>query len=176
MAKYWACAQTKPRQEEIALRNLQRQNFTVFYPFFMVPRTRHGIASGQYLAKPAFPSYVFVQLDDDYINWSPINFTLGVRRLLTYAESEDKEAYRFPCRANFVEDLWRVRVMPSDRPPDLIPVGTTVKITRGPFAEKIALVTLSSEDRVRVLLEVFNREVMLEFDVDAVERITRPGV
>jgi transcriptional antiterminator RfaH len=176
MTMYWACAQTHPRQEEIALRNLRRQNYTSFFPFFLLPpqSCRNG-NPGQYLAKPAFPGYVFVELDDRLVDWSPINFTLGIRRLLTYLDEASE--YRVPCRADFVDGLRRIRILQSDRPgPDLIPVGTYVKIKRGAFAEKAALVEMSTEKRVGVMLEMFNQHVTVEFDVAAVERITRPVV
>ena len=53
---------------------------------------------------------------------------------------------------------------------DVIPPGTTIKIIRGPFCDRTALVTMSSADRVRVMLQAFNREVVLECEADAIER------
>ena len=171
-ATYWACAQTHPRQEDIALRNLRRQNFEAFFPFFMQKKLKNGIAKGQYLIKPAFPGYVFIRLPYGADNWMPINHTLGVQRLLTQQDHDDE--YRRPCRADFVDDLWRIRIMQTNRAPDVIPVGTTVKIVRGPFSERLALVAMSTAERVGVIMEVFARSLTLEFDVAAVRRLTRP--
>lgn len=170
MARYWACALTYPRQEKIALANLERQHFKAFYPYFMVPGpSRHSTAQ---IARAAFPSYIFVELDDRLYNWSPINFTLGIRRLLTYAGAIDE--YRRPCKADFVDTLWNMRILQTDRGPDLLPIGTSVKIMRGPFSERVALVEMSTATRVKVLLEVFNRDIHLEFAIEAVEQVMRP--
>ena len=171
-ATYWACAQTHPRQEELALRNLRRQGFTSFFPFFMIRKLKHGIANGTYLAKPAFPGYVFIQFPEEFYGWGPINNTLGISRLMTHQVPDDE--YRTPCRAGFVDDLWQMRILQADRAPDVIPIGTMIKIKRGPFAERVALVSLSTTQRVGVMLEMFNRSVVLEFDVANVERIMRP--
>ena len=170
MAAYWSCAQTKPHEEALAIRNLRRQRFTAFYPFVLLPNRYHRLA-----VRPVFPGYVFVELDDKASNWAPINSTLGVRRLLTVA-AKDSE-YRQPAHIAFVDDLRRLRVrQPGAGGPaeDTLPAGTTVRIKRGPFAEHIALVHMSVADRVHLLLQVFSREIEVAFSAADVEIIRRP--
>jgi transcriptional antiterminator RfaH len=161
---YWSCAQTGPRREPLALRNLKRQNFHAFYPLFLARDKR-----GRQAIVPVFPSYVFIELHETGQNWSPINSTLGVSRLLTTRAAEDEV---HPCRIEFAEALHRMRIRDNaDEEPDLLPVNTLVKIRRGPFAERIALVEMSRHDRVRLILEVFNREILVDFEIDAVARV-----
>jgi transcription antitermination factor NusG len=163
MGSYWSCAQTGPRREPLALRNLKRQNFHAFYPLFLARDKR-----GRQAIVPVFPSYVFIELNDETgQNWSPINSTLGVTRLLTRAGGDEIH----PCRIEFAEALHRMRIRDNSAEPDLLPVNTRVKIRRGPFAERVALVEMSRHDRVRLILEVFNREIMVEFEIDAVVRV-----
>ena len=166
MLTYWSVAQTKPHEEAIALRNLRRQRFEAFYPFVLLPNRYHRLA-----VRPVFPGYVFVKLDDDS-TWSPINSTLGVRRLLTNAVKESE--YRRPARIPFVEDLRRLRVRPTGVTEDTLPAGTVVRIKRGPFAQHMALVHMSVEDRVHLLLQVFAREISVEFSAADIEIIRRP--
>lgn len=168
MGIYWSCAQTHPHHEALALRNLRRQAFTAFYPFFI-----HTNRFRRLVVKPVFPGYVFIELDDTLPNWSPINSTLGVKRLLTHsAGSED--LYRKPAKVPFMDDLRRLRIYHEDAPgEEVIPPGTTVRIRRGPFAEKVALVAMSTQDRVRLLLEAFNREIVVDFDTESVELVRR---
>lgn len=167
MTIYWSCAQCHPHKEPVALRNLRRQRFTAFYPFFLLPTRFRRL-----VVRPVFPGYVFIELDDTVPNWAPINSTLGVKRLLTY--SSKNEEYRKPTMVPFIDSLRRIRN--DDSAGDhaaLLPIGTTVRICRGPFAEKVALVTLAEGDRVKLLLEAFNREIVVDFDVDSVELVRR---
>lgn len=163
---YWSCVQTHPHGESLAVRNLRRQRFVAFYPFFLLPHGRFH----RLMPRPVFPGYVFVQLDGDLFNWSPINYTKGVRHLLTYSVRDDD--YRRPVKITFVDSLRHLRIR-SDRhrEPDLIPVGTMVRIKRGPFAERVGLVEMSAMDRVKLLLDVFNRRMSVDFDVDSVSAI-----
>jgi transcription antitermination factor NusG len=180
-SSYWACAQTHPHQEALALTHLRRQQFNAFFPFFMLPRPlpKSGIRNPdkpQHIVKPAFPGYVFIELDEQ-LNWAPINFTVGVRQLLTGRQTEDDYDYRKPYRAAFVDDLRRLRIFNPgmqgipDSTPDLIPPGTTIKIINGAFTEHLALVELSTHQRISVLMKAFNREIRLEIGVQDVELV-----
>jgi transcriptional antiterminator RfaH len=167
MSIFWSAAMTHPHNEALAIRNLRRQQFTAFYPFFLIP-TRWKRLS----VRPVFPGYVFVELDDQDPNWSPINSTFGVKRLLTNPQSGDD--YRVPAKIGFIDDLRRLRLRGSADHDEALPPGTQVRILRGPFAERVALVELSDQDRVRLLLEVFNREISISFSLDQIELIRRP--
>ena len=165
MSTFWSCAQTHVHDEALALRNLRRQRFNAFYPFFLVPNRFARLA-----VKPVFPGYVFVELDDELPNWSPINSTLGIKHLLTQIS---KGEYRRPAKVGFIENLRRLRRQEGALGAPLLPPGTTVRVKRGPFAEQIALVEMSTGERVRLLLEVFSREVAVDFSVDDVAVVRR---
>ena len=169
MPSFWSCVTVHPHQEALALRNIRRQGFESWYPFILAPR---GFRRTLRVC-PVFPGYVFVRLDDELVNWSPLNSTLGVRRLLTATANGD---YRRPARVPFADDLWRLRLRPSgtNQPQDMIEPGTIVRVLRGPFQERTGLVELSEGDRVKLLLQAFNREVTIEFSVDNVQLIRRP--
>lgn len=80
----WYVAQTRARQERLALMNLEAQKFEVFLPQIL-KTTRH--ARRHRLVKSAvFPGYLFVRLDPDQHRWRSVNGTIGVSRLLTANE------------------------------------------------------------------------------------------
>lgn len=182
---YWSCAQTHPRQEKLALRNLRRQAFTAFYPFFLVEHVMRG--QRRRIVQPVFPGYVFVELEDA-TSWSPINSTMGVKRLLTglaSAASEDDD-YRRPARVPFVAQLRRLRIRRpvdyDDQPLDGLTLddqpiapGTVVTIRRGAWAGRRALVEMSTAERVHALVECFaGRSLSVTFGLADVETAEFP--
>ena len=74
--KQWYLIYTKPRQELIAVANLQNQAYNAFAPQVSVKkRTNQG---WKQVNEPLFPNYVFIQLDDVADDWKPIRSTRGV--------------------------------------------------------------------------------------------------
>jgi transcriptional antiterminator RfaH len=78
----WFVVHTKPRQEQRALENLQRQGFAAWLPMLSVEKFRRGRL--EKVAEPMFSRYLFIQLDKVTSNWSPIRSTIGVSKLVTF--------------------------------------------------------------------------------------------
>jgi transcriptional antiterminator RfaH len=78
----WFVIHTKPRQEQRALENLQRQGFSVWLPTIDVEKVRRGKLT--HVIEPMFSRYLFIQLDKTQSNWSPIRSTLGVSKLVSF--------------------------------------------------------------------------------------------
>ncbi|MBO0736281.1 MAG: hypothetical protein J2P48_06895 [Alphaproteobacteria bacterium] len=169
---YWAAVQTFPKQEARAVRNLHRQNFVCFYPFLLA-----GNRFGRQVVSAVFPSYIFVQLDSEKV-WTPVRYTFGVRRLLMKTKHVDEE-YDVPAKIPFVDNLRHLRLWQPeqrcDEPEAQIPIGTMVRVKRGPFAQRVGLVEMSAADRVRLLMDAFNRTCSVDFDVDSVEALAPAG-
>ena len=55
----WFAVYTKPRQEHIALLNLEHQSFECFLPMAQDPRQRRSARNGA-LGEPLFPRYLFL--------------------------------------------------------------------------------------------------------------------
>jgi transcriptional antiterminator RfaH len=164
---FWSIAQTHPHSEPRAVSNLERQGFATFFPHAVVRKGKNK----RKVIQPLFPSYVFVSLSED-VSWSPVQNTYGVKRLLTF---QNGGPYREPSRVGvgLVEGLRLLAAQPTVRvQPALIPAGATVVIRRGPFASRIALVQLSGPERVRLLLDIFGREVEVTVARDDVEALT----
>lgn len=162
---FWACAQTQPAQEQRALRNLRRQGFEAFYPFYLATTKLR-----QTIVRSIFPSYVFVRLYEDEA-WSSVNNTYGVSRLLTRL-SRDSD-FRVPQRVpeTFVSGLNRyLRSSNSVLGPEFT-VNTRVRILRGVLQNHEAIVKWSNDERAGLLFQILNREVEIEFAIEEIERL-----
>ena len=153
----WYLVHTKPRQEEIALANLERQGYTCYLPQMRIERIRRRKA--EVATEPMFPRYLFIRLDnsDQGKSWSPIRSTLGVSQLV-----------HFGARAAKVDDTLvdllhkRQRALPTEA---MFQNGDSVVITDGPFAGIEAIYqTADAERRAFILLEILAKPVSMHID------------
>lgn len=80
--RFWYLIYTKPRQENLAQENLQRQGYETYLPRVYQVRRR----SGRYVKtiEAFFPRYLFIKLDTESDNWAPIRSTLGVSKMVRF--------------------------------------------------------------------------------------------
>jgi transcriptional antiterminator RfaH len=153
----WYLVHTKPRQEDVALANLQRQGYECYLPQMRIERIRRRKA--EIATEPMFPRYLFIRLDssDQGKSWSPIRSTLGVSQLV-----------HFGARAAKVDDALvellrqREQAMPLNA---MFHSGDSVVITDGPFAGIEAIYqTADAERRAFILLEILSKPVSMQID------------
>jgi transcriptional antiterminator RfaH len=155
--EFWYLVHTKPRQEDVALANLQRQGYDCYLPQMRIERIRRRKA--EVATEPMFPRYLFIRLDssDQGKSWSPIRSTLGVSQLV-----------HFGGRAAKVDDALvdllrqREQAMPLDA---TFHSGDSVVITDGPFAGIEAIYQTSDADRrAFILLDILSKPVSIQID------------
>lgn len=153
----WYLVHTKPRQEDIALANLQRQGYECYLPQMRIERIRRRKA--EFATEPMFPRYLFIRLDssDQGKSWSPIRSTLGVSQLVY-----------FGARAAKVDDTLvellrqRERALPTQA---MFASGDSVVIADGPFAGIDAIYqTADAERRAFILLKILAKPVSVHID------------
>jgi transcriptional antiterminator RfaH len=153
----WYLVHTKPRQEDIALANLERQGYECYLPQMRIERIRRRKA--EVATEPMFPRYLFIRLDssDQGKSWSPIRSTLGVSQLV-----------HFGARAAKVDDTLvdllrqRERALPTEA---MFHSGDSVVIADGPFAGIEAIYqTADAECRAFILLEILSKPVSMHID------------
>lgn len=132
----WYVVYTKPRQEDIALINLERQGYL---PKMRIERIRRKKAV--VLSEPMFPRYLFIRLDssEQGKSWSPIRSTLGVARLVrfgTTAATVDQGL------VDFLQE--REAALPTDT---MFKSGEAVLVVDGPFAGIEAIYQTEDADR-----------------------------
>ena len=86
----WYVVHTKPRQEGIALENLERQGYRCYLPRRWVQKVRRGKA--QLVQEALFARYLFIHLDSSHQgqSWTPIRSTLGVAQLVRFGTQPAK--------------------------------------------------------------------------------------
>ena len=146
--KHWYLLKTKPRQEDIAILNLENQNFRVYCPY--------GFINSKNVA--LFPGYIFIQLDKDTQNWSPIRSTKGVlyfvRFGLSYAKIPDN-IIEF-IKTNELNTAEKLKNINKFKP------GDKVQITDGVFKNCIAIFkSYKSDERVILSMNILGHQQKL---------------
>ena len=159
--KRWYLVHAKPRQEDLAKANLERQGYQAYLPKLRIPRHRMGRRVIR--IEPMFPRYLFIRLDTATDNWAPIRSTVGVSTLVRFgmypsAVPDDLIEYlRSRDNAEGVQDL----------PLHTFQPGEKVVIEEGPFRgyEGIYLAQ-SSQERVTVLLDIVGRSAKAQINIE----------
>ena len=143
--KKWYLIATKPRQEKIAIVNLENQNYHVYCPKTTLDQKNVFL----------FPGYLFIQLDEKIQNWSPVKSTKGVvnfvRFGLYYANISDKIIDII--RANEMETAKKIITLNDFK------IGESVLITEGVFKNFIAIFkSYKSDERVLLLLSLMGQQ------------------
>ena len=73
---------TKPRQERVALENLERQAFRCFLPMAVNPYQRRSVRKTR--IEPLFPRYLFLNAVADQQSLGPVRSTRGVATLVRF--------------------------------------------------------------------------------------------
>ena len=74
--KNWYLLTAKPNQDQRAADNLANQGYLIYQPLARVPKLLRG--KREYRLESLFPRYLFIQLDPQSDNWSPIRSTYGI--------------------------------------------------------------------------------------------------
>lgn len=150
----WYLVHSKPKQEKIALENLERQGYTCYLPMLAVEKLRRGAVT--VAEEPLFPRYLFIRLgrDGDAKSWSPIRSTRGVSRLVMFGVQ--------PARvdAMFVDLLRTREAAQVDKVHALFPAGARVQIMAGAFVGiEGVFEIMDGERRAMVLIEFLSKPV-----------------
>jgi transcription antitermination factor NusG len=157
---FWAVAQVYSNQEQRAIVNLRRQEFKCFFPFFFETTEKKQTST-----VPLFPGYVFVEINPEQ-PWGLINNTYGVIRLLTTKRNKEVIVDRVPSLS--LQPFLRLLIANPFKEVR-IPLNSVVRIRRGAFADNVAVVKLSKEEKRVLLFQFLGREVEFEFQDQDVE-------
>jgi len=79
----WFAVVSKPRQEQTALENLQRQGFECFLPMAENPYQRRS-KKNKPIVEPLFPRYLFLKAIASHQNLAPVRSTKGVLSMVRF--------------------------------------------------------------------------------------------
>jgi len=148
--KHWYVVHTKPRQEILALENLERQSFETWLPLIKQNRRRRGKNVG--CIEPLFPRYLFIKLDLGQDNISSIRSTFGVSKLVRFGEVPTPVPQGLVSTLKCQADPSTGLIRPAE---EFFSEGTEVTILEGPFAGLNAIYQADcGEERSIVLLSL----------------------
>lgn len=163
----WYVIYTKPRQEAVALENLQRQNYTVLYPRARLQKRKAGQGSVA-VVEPLFPRYMFVRLKTGVDDFSKLRSTKGCVDLVKFggkASTVPDDLINFihaRADADYVIDLQRANELQ---------VGGKVRVAEGPLEGFMGTIALAKSDhRVIVLLNIMGAERNVELRKDQLDQ------
>ena len=148
--KNWYLIKTKPRQEKIAIQNLENQGYMVFCPMSKINNRLVVL----------FPSYLFVQLNDKTQNWSPINSTKGVLHFVKFGLNFAK------VPNSVIEFIKTNQHITADKLNNLnkFKSGDKVQISDGAFKNYMAIFKCYKPDeRIILLINLLGHEQSLSF-------------
>jgi transcriptional antiterminator RfaH len=141
----WYLIKTKSRQENVAIKNLENQEYFTYCPTVTI-NNKNVIL---------FPGYLFIHLDKKNENWSPIRSTKGVvnfvRFGLNFAQVPD----------TVIEFLKTNQLINKEKLINLnkFKPGDKIQITDGIFKNCVAIFKSSkSEDRVILLMNLLGQQ------------------
>ena len=153
--KNWYLIKTKPRQEKIAIQNLENQGYEAFCPITKIKNQLVVL----------FPGYLFVQLNDKTQNWSPINSTKGVSHFVKFGLNFAK------VPISVIEFIKTNQHLTADKLKDLnkFKTGDKVQISNGAFKNWVAIFKCyKSDERVILLMNLLGQEQSLSFKKESV--------
>ena len=144
---HWYAIHSKPRQEERALENLQNQGYEAWLPLITIEKLRRGRLAD--VVEPMFSRYLFIRLDMEHTNWTPIRSTLGVSRLVSFGNRPA------PMSDDLIQAL---RNMPERAPEKLLQPGQAVRVIDGPLKGLEAVYQQADgELRAMVLVDLMSK-------------------
>ena len=159
---HWYVIHSKPRQEERALENLERQGFQAWLPMLTVEKFRRGKLAK--VVEPMFSRYLFIRLDTEQTNWSPIRSTLGVSKLVSFGN-----------RPAVIDDelILALQELPAREPERLYQPGQTVKFVSGPLRGLEGIYEQADgELRAMVLVDLLSKHHRITTDMQDLMPVT----
>jgi transcriptional antiterminator RfaH len=160
----WYLAYTKPRQEQLALNNLQQQGFDAYLPLYKkFKKTEQGPVA---LFEPMFPRYILLRPGKPDQSISVVRSTKGIASLVRFgfepAQIQDDLVQR-------IRQLEQDRNLATLQELGNLKAGQTVRLQHSALGGIEGLVQSVSSKRVAVLLEILGRPMVVELEHHQVE-------
>ena len=164
----WYTFHSKPNAEYQVMLALQKQGIQTYLPEIKIAKTTSRCS-----IKPFFPCYLFGKVDFEYVSISQIQWTPGLRRIITF------DNYPAPISNELIEliqtKLSELELEPA-KPAHSFKKGDTVKIIDGPFQNMLAIFDgpVTAAERVQVLLNILGQASRVHIEVSQLKEILSP--
>ena len=150
----WYVVHSKPRAEQKALENLQKQGFECFLPMLSLEKLVRGRVKS--VTEPLFSRYLFVQTQSQNQNFSVVKSTIGVHRLVSFGALPSQVNDTLIEAIRSLESSFGNEINGSQ---SLIRSGDEVIMVEGPLKGLRGIFHESSgTKRAFVLIELINKQ------------------
>jgi transcriptional antiterminator RfaH len=160
----WYLAYTKPKQESVALFNLERQGFEAYLPLFKkFKKTEQGPVA---LFEPMFPRYILFRPSRPEQSISAVRSTKGVSTIVRFGF---EPALLHDDLVQRIRQMEQLRDQATIEELNQLKVGQKVRLKHTALGDIEGLVQNVSSKRVAVLLEILGRPTVVQLDHHQVE-------
>jgi transcriptional antiterminator RfaH len=165
----WYLAYTKPRSEHVALNYLLAQSYEAWLPLIkQISLGRKKPADGGlYVMEPMFPRYVLFRPSSELQSIAPAKSTLGVSKVVTLGHIPGTLTHQQAVDLAHMEQTQH-ELDGSDVAG--FKAGMPVVVRDGPFKGLSAIVHLTAEERVFLLVQLLGKEHKVAVPVQHVVR------
>lgn len=160
----WLVAYTKPRQEQVALQNLERQNFEAYLPRYKkFKKTEAGAVP---LFEPMFPRYILFRPSKPEQSIATVRSTKGISHVVRFGHDPGVVS------TTMVATLQAFEAEQNQVTLDQMTnfkAGQKVKLKHVALGNMEGLVQSVSAKRVAVLLEILGRPMLVQVEHHQVE-------
>ena len=158
---HWFAVVTKPRREQIALANLERQGFECFLPMAENPYQRRSRINHP-IIEPLFPRYLLINAIAYLQNLAPVRSTRGVVGMVRFGNelAVVSAAIVNSIKQRVAADTGLIKIQPV-----AIKAGDKGRVFDGPLAGVDGIVQeTKSKNRALILMELLGRPTKVEVD------------
>ena len=160
----WYLVVTKPQSEFKAQENLLRQGYETYLPLVQTSRRRNG--KNVKRTETFFPRYLFILLDKENDNWSPIRSTFGVAGMVRFGVMPAVVPESLIANLKNNENEFGLQSFDKKE----LKQGDKVAIIDGPFeGYKAVYQKMKNSERVSVLLDIVGKNTQVTLSVHELE-------
>lgn len=163
----WLVAYTKPRQEQVALHNLERQNFEVYLPRYK--KFKNTVTGPVPVFEPMFPRYILFRPSTAQQSIEAVGSTKGVSHLVKFGFEPGVVS---TSMVNVIKAFEASQNEASLQEMSNLKVGQKVKLKHVALGALEGLVQNVSSKRVAVLLEILGRATVVQLDHHQVQSVS----
>lgn len=161
---YWCAVNTQVNAEDKAVFHLMRQGFSVLLPKHL--KRRAHARKIEWVPRPLFPGYLFVEIDLESSPWRAIRSTVGIFDVIRFG---DKPAPVPKQVINEIKARQDADGLVKMREGKRFKSGDPVRVLQGAIGEVEALFdSVDDQNRVTVLLSFLGRQVRAQVSKNAV--------
>ena len=162
--KNWFVVQTKPRQEDIAFENLERQGFAPYLP--KIPLKKKIRNRWQKVIEPLFRNYLFIHVNPQLQSTASVRSTLGVTKMVKFGMElvpvADEVVELIQKREAEIQQVFDSNVSQFKK-------GDRLEITEGPLAGLQAVFQMqNAQERIFVLMEILGKQSRVSLSMNQV--------